>query len=486
MINRRGFLTLTAVGAAAGAAGSCSPRAADEPIAAPQAAGHLEFDMNPAETEVDLGGVTVRTWTYTGSVPGREIRLRKGQTLRSTVTNALPRPTTAHWHGLAVPNAMDGVPVLTQAPIEPGEAFTYEFEVPDAGTYYFHSHEGLQLDRGMYGPLIIEDPDDGADYDDELVVVLDDWIDGTGDGITPDTVMANLRKNGMKPMEPDAPPVGPATPLGSDGGDVTYPYFLINGRTTNDPQTVNYPAGQRVRLRVINAGADTAFRVAVPGAELDVTHTDGYPVVPQTVGSVILGMGERFDAIVTLHSSAPVVAAAYGKDGYARLNMRVDGAPTTIDVDDFVSSLRTTTPLNTALLTPAPDVVLPQRDPDVTLDLRLQGPRAPYTWLINDRVYDPPNDGIPVTAGQRVRMRFVNESMMYHPMHLHGHTSQVVLSAPAGGVGRPGARKDTVLVPPMATVVWDFETDNPGRWIVHCHNDYHLNAGMATFLEYTA
>ncbi|MDT5016415.1 MAG: multicopper oxidase, partial [Mycobacterium sp.] len=265
---------------------------------------------------------------------------------------------------------------------------------------------------------------------------------------------------------------------GEDGGDVTYPYFLINGRTTTDPQIKDYRAGQRVRLRIINAGADTAFRVAVPGTELNVTHTDGYPVVPRRTNAVILGMGERADAVITVGSSAPVVAAAEGKDGHAQLNLRVDGAPSRVDVNEFVETLRSSDVLNTGTLTAAPEVVLPQSNPDMAIDLRLTGPMAGYTWPINGLLYDPPKHGIALPPGTRVRVRFISESMMFHPMHLHGHTFQVV--QPDGR----GARKDTVLVPPRQTVEVDFDTDNPGRWIVHCHNDYHLGGGMATFVEY--
>lgn len=476
MIDRRGFLVLSALGTAAGVVGACSTRT-PERVSEEMNSKPVEVAFNAAETDVDLGGVAVRTWTYTGTLPAKEIRLRKGHALRVPVTNNLPQETIVHWHGLAIPNAMDGVPVLTQPAIAPGANFTYEFVVPDAGTYYLHSHVGTQLDRGMYGPLIIEDPDDGADYDDELVVVLDDWIDGTG--TNPDQVAENLKKNGMKPMTGESPPLSPTLPLGADGGDVTYPYFLINGRTTKDPEVKDYHAGQRIRLRIINAGADTAFRVAVPGNELDVTHTDGYPVAPRRTNAVILGMGERADAIITVGSSVPLIAAAYGKDGYAQLNLRVDGAPSRVNVEEFVKSLQGSEVLNTAGLTPAPEVVLPQRNPDITVDLRLAGPMAGYTWPINGKLYDPPNNGIALAAGKRVRVRFISESMMFHPMHLHGHTFQAV--QPAG----PGARKDTVLVPPKQTVEVDFDTNNPGRWIVHCHNDYHLDGGMATFVEYT-
>ena len=479
MIDRRRFVVLSAAAAAAGVAAACSTKKAEAPVTTAGAdAKAVEVNLNPAETEIDLGGVSVRTWAYTGHVPAKEIRIRKGQTLRAPVTNNLPQETTVHWHGLAVPNAMDGVAVLTQPAIAPGQSFNYEFVAPETGTYYLHSHVGTQLDRGLYGPLIIEDPNEKVGYDDELVVVLDDWIDGTG--TTPDQVLENLKTGGMKPMS-NTPGAGvtPTTPLGEDGGDVTYPYYLINGRITTDPQVKNYRAGQRVRLRIINAGGDSAFRVAVPGTQLNVTHTDGFPVIPQTTNSVILGMGERVDATITIGSSVPVVAAPEGKDGYAQLTLRVDGAPAAVNVDDFVKTLRTTPVLNTAQLVAAPEVQLPQRNPDMTLDLRLAGPVNGYTWPINGKLYDPPNDGLAVAAGKRVRLRFVSESRMFHPMHLHGHTFQVV--QPNG----PGPRKDTVLVPPLETVEVDFDTDNPGKWITHCHNDYHLDSGMATFVYYS-
>jgi multicopper oxidase len=468
LIDRRRFLALSLLGAAAVA---CSkPK---------QNASVVEVAMTPSETDIDLGGVTVRTWAYDGQVPAKEIRLRQGQTLRAVLTNKLPDPTSVHWHGLAIPNPMDGVPILTQPATDPGQSFTYAFIPPDTGTYWFHSHQGTQLDRGVYGPLIIEDPNEKGGYDEELVLVLDDWIDGTG--TTPDQVMANLKKTGMASMGPAAPDGGvtPTTPLGDDGGDVTYPYYLINGRVTKDPQVVDYRAGQRIRLRVINAGSDTAFRVAVPGVPLTVTHTDGFPVVPQQTDSVILGMGERIDATITVNSSVPVIATAERKDGYAQLNMRVNGAASSVNVDAFVAGLRNSTVLNTAGLAAAPQVQLAPRNPDQTLQMRLAGPVNGYNWTINGQLYDPPNNGIAVPKGQRVRISYINDSMMFHPMHLHGHTFQVM------GPTAPAARKDTVLVPPMATVNIDFDTNNPGKWIDHCHNTYHLEAGMANFIYYS-
>jgi multicopper oxidase len=476
MLNRRGFLMVSAAGAAAACSRHGGQTATPTSSAGPKA---LDVALAPGPTQIDLGGVTVSTWAYDGRLPGKEIRLRKGDTLRAAVTNNLPADTTVHWHGLAIPNPMDGVPVLTQPATTPGQRFNYQFVVPDSGTYWFHSHEGTQTDRGLYGPLIIEDPNEHGNYDDELVLVLDDWIDGTG--TDPDQVLANLKKTGMAPMGPMGADAGvtPTTPLGDDGGDVTYPHFLINGRVPTDPQTVDYRAGQRIRLRIINAGGDTAFRVGVPNTKLTVTHTDGFPVVARETDSVILGMGERVDATITVNSSVPVIADAYRKDGYGQLNIRVNDAASTVNAGEFVAALRNSAPLDTATLPAAPEVNLAQRNPDQTVKLRLAGPSNGYNWTINGKLYDPPNDGIEIKAGQRVRFRFINESKMFHPMHFHGHTAQVIL--PSG----PAARKDTVLVAPLASVEMDFDTNNPGRWINHCHNTYHLESGMATFVYYT-
>lgn len=463
-------MVASAVGAA-GLAVACSESSSPS---AGQAAPDLT--LAAGETDIDLAGATLRTWAYGSQVPAREIRLRKGETLRAQLTNALPQDVTVHWHGIAIVNNMDGVPILTQDAVPNGQTFDYDFVVPDAGTYWFHSHVGTQLDRGLYGPLIVEDPDEKVEYDGELVVVLDDWIDGTG--TDPDQVFENLRKTGMKPMEPGGPGVTPTSPLGADGGDVTYPYFVINGRASGDPQVVDYRQGQRIRLRVINAGSDTAFRVAVPSTSMRVIQTDGYPVVPVQADSVILGMGERFDAIITVNEAVPVVAVPEGKQGHARLNIRVNDAPTAGNIDEFVASVRTQAPLNTATLSPTPEVTLPAKQPDQIIDAHLAGPVNGYTWPINGKLYDPPKNGVTVQPDQRVRIRYINETMMFHPFHLHGHTFQVM----NGNTAK--ARKDTVLVPPKQTVEIDFDTDNPGRWITHCHNTYHLEAGMANFIEY--
>lgn len=202
----RGGLAAAALGAAGASAGCTSSPARpsgqsrggligpDSPqVAAVQAARRGTGRVVPAVLApqpglVDLGGVTVRTWSYQGQIPGPEIRVRKGDTVQAVLTNQLPDSTTVHWHGIALCNDMDGVPVITQAPVAAGGDFTYRFTAGEAGTYWYHPHVGVQLDRGLYGPLIVEDPAEAAAYDHDWNVILDDWIDGTG--YTPDQVLA--------------------------------------------------------------------------------------------------------------------------------------------------------------------------------------------------------------------------------------------------------------------------------------------------------
>ncbi|XVV06680.1 multicopper oxidase family protein [Actinosynnema sp. CA-248983] len=285
----------------AGPIGPNSPKVAEAERARRAAgAARTSVRLNAVTGVVDLGGVQVDTWSYGGQLPGREICVKRGDVLSVELTNQLPDPTSIHWHGIALRNDMDGVPGLTQGEIAQATTFTYEFTVPDAGTYFFHPHSGVQLDRGLYAPLIVEDPEDGADYDSELVIVLDDWLDGI-DG-TPDQALEKLKRDGMDHGAMGSMPRSPL--LGGDAGDLVYPHVPANGRTFRDPVATEVKAGQRVRLRLINAAADTAFRVGLPGVRMRVTHTDGFPVEPTEADVVMIGMGERVDAVVTMPDGA--------------------------------------------------------------------------------------------------------------------------------------------------------------------------------------
>ena len=442
--------------------------------------------LTPQSTTLDLGGRTVPTWAYGNALPGPLVRATAGDLLRVEVSNLLDTSTSVHWHGLALRNDMDGVPGITQDPIAAGASFTYEFTAPDPGTYFYHPHSGMQLDRGLYGALIIDDPAEPGDYDTECVVVLDDWVDGTGR--TPDQILADLTADPGRPGR-HGMGEGPMDGMGMDGmgmgmsgmrsgllggaGDVDYPHYLINGKTAATPSTLTAKPGQRVRMRIINAGTDTAFRVAFGGHRLTVTHSDGFPVQHQEGDAVLIGMGERYDVTVTVRDGIfPLVASAEGKRGQALAVLRTASGPIP-EANAHPLELDGQIVLGTEL-TASEVTRLTDKRVDRTHDLVLTGSMAPYRWLINGKTF-PDADPLAVREGERVRLRFQNMSMMFHPMHLHGHTFGLVGS---------GVRKDTVIVKPMESIEVDLDADNPGQWAAHCHNLYHAEAGMMTTLAY--
>ncbi|MFD6466041.1 multicopper oxidase family protein [Streptomyces goshikiensis] len=471
--------------------------------AARKATGPLtEVKVTATATPLDLGGgVSVRSWAYGDTLPGKEVRATAGGTLALTLANNLPEATSLHWHGLALRNDMDGVPGLTQRDIAPGGSFSYEFAVPTPGTFWFHPHTGVQQDRGLYAPLIIEDPKEPLSYDKEWVVVLDDWLDGV-DGSTPDAVLASLRKGMAANHAAHGPQAGktakPGTPgtagttrsggpdrllmgsesdiLGKEAGDVAYPHYLINGRVPADPSVFTAKPGDRIRLRIVNAGGDTAFRIALGGHQLTVTHTDGFPVEPATTDCLLLGMGERYDVLVTAGDGVfPLTALAEGK-GQAALAVLRTGAGTAPTASTRPAELESR-PLPADELKAAGSVALDGREPDRTLQMRLTGNMQRYNWAFDNEPYTP-EQRRPVKAGERVRIEFANSTPMWHPLHLHGHTFAL------GTGGQGGARKDTTIVLPGQRLTVEFDADNPGLWMAHCHNVYHSESGMMTVLGY--
>jgi FtsP/CotA-like multicopper oxidase with cupredoxin domain len=489
-LTRRGFLAVGTGTLAAVVMASCaapSPRYITPTGAAVRAAERArggtrrvtEVDLTASPTQIDLAGTVANTWSY-GTVPASTIRLSAGDTLRATMRNQLPTETSVHWHGVALRNDMDGVPGATQAPIAAGKDFSYEFIADQPGTYWFHPHVGPQLDRGLYGALIVEDPHEPLSYDDEWVVILDDWLDGvTG---TPDDVLKELG-GGMGVMMSGSSShmmMGSRSNLlGGDAGDVAYPYFLINGRPPADPATFTSRPGKRIRVRLINAGSDTAFRVALGGHRLTVTHSDGYPVNPVDTDAILIGMGERYDALVTLGDGAfPLVASAEGKSANALAVVRTGAGA--IPVSSASIPELTHTVLTAAMLSAPSNIALAKRSVDRELTAALTGSMMAYDWGINGRRFNPANPmagALGVLQGERVRLRIKNTTTMWHPFHLHGHTYQHV-----GG----GPRKDTSIVLPGKTLSVEFDADNPGLWAAHCHNIYHAESGMMTILGYLA
>jgi FtsP/CotA-like multicopper oxidase with cupredoxin domain len=492
-LTRRGFLAASLLGGAALVACGRTATAPDglgaQAITAAEAARPhtgmtVAARLAPGLADVDLGSTRARTLAYNNQLPGPLIRANVGDELAITVDNALEHPTSMHWHGLAVRNDMDGAAPATPN-IGPGSSFTYRFSSPYPGTYWAHPHTGLDTDYGLYVPIIIDDPAEPGRYDAEWIVMLDDWTSGVGS--SPEQIYAGLRSmgGGMPGMgsmgSPSTTPgVGGAEAsdlLGGDGGDVSYPYYLVNGRIPGAASTLTAKPGQRIRIRIINAGADTAFRVALAGHRMTVTHTDGFPVVPTDVDALLLGMGERYDVIVNAGDGVfPLVASAEGKSAVARALLST-GAGSAPDAGFRPQELtRMVGTVDT--FTATSQVQLPTGS-DIALQSRLTGTMAAYDWMINGKPYDK-TVPLAIHEGQHATLTFSNNTMMWHPMHLHGHTFQVIKPD-----GSAGPRKDTVIVKPMQTVAVRLVADNPGVWMLHCHNGYHMEAGMMTTLNYT-
>ena len=423
-----------------------------------------EFRLVAQKGEVEVApGNIYQTWLYNGRFPGPEIRVKEGERLRIIVENQLPEGTTVHWHGVPVRNAMDGVPGLTQKPIAPGESFVYEFEATPAGSYIYHSHVGLQIDRGLIGPLVIEEATPHVAYDRDYVLVLDDYLPGDprplGSMGGRGGMMGGMMGGGMMGMARQMPP---------------YQGLLIGGRLPDDPRVFETKRGERVRLRLVNPSGATTVRAAIGGHRMIVTHCDGRPVEPVTVDSLILGAAERYDVIVEAANPGVwpiIVAAIEGTAPPGRAVLRY--------ADAAASALREGVPEGfsggrqlyyqdlQALET------LPAGRPDRVFDLMLSGGMMGSAWTINGQAY-PAADPLLISKGERIRFRVRNHSMMLHPMHLHGHFFRV-----------GNALKDTVLVAAhMGGAEFDFVADNPGRWFFHCHNIYHMEAGMAREIRY--
>lgn len=413
-----------------------------------------EVDLVAEPTEVEIPGVGVRElWTYNGQYPGPEIRIAEGERLRARIRNRLPEPTTIHWHGVPVPNGMDGVPGVTQEAIEPGADFLYDFMGEPAGSYIYHSHVGLQLDRGLHAPLIVEENDPHVAYDAEHTLVLDDLLPGE----------PSMPEGGRRMMMRDETP--------------EYEAFLVNGHPPDDPPRIEVTRGDRVRLRLMNPGSSTTFRVAVAGHRMEVTHTDGRPVEPVEVDAVEIGMGERYDVVVTADNPGLWRIEARGLDGgpeparahlaYRDVERReAEGPP---------EGLRSGRVLSLADLASVETTGEANGEPDRTLDLALRREGMMRGgWTIGGEAW-PQAPPLEISPGERVRVRMTNHSPHRHPMHLHGFFFRV-----------GDALKETVVVPGhMGRVAFEFTADEPGDWFFHCHHIYHMELGMARVFSYT-
>ena len=469
------------------------PSAADAPPVGPERRGSLFAAPKPDRTfdiesmTVSPFGVPTAAIGINGSIPGPEIRYTEGDTFRTLINNRLDTPTTLHWHGMVVPNFMDGVPGVTQYPLQPGHSVFIEYPIRQAGTYWYHSHFGLQEQQGLSGPLVIEEKRPDHDYDHDATVFLSDWLNQSPTGM-----IAQLR--GEVPATEAAKPASKGTyTFPGDrhfNVDVNHPGFLMNGRTMQDPWTMKVKVGDRIRLRIINGATSSFFQVGLEDHDLEIIAADGEPVVPVTVGNLAIAVAERYDVLVTIRKAGSFTLNAAGLGSVHKVAgvIHTANASTTANPERAVfqgPSVGVTD--YSGLKSPYPTRL---GDGPIALhSMPLGGRMNKYLWSMGGEFYPTEyvtdGDAVPIDVeyGQRVRIRMKNDTMMFHPMHLHGHSYRVITS-PEGWDQTHAPVKDTVAVAPGDTVDIEFLAENPGRWFFHCHNLYHAVTGMARQVDY--
>jgi FtsP/CotA-like multicopper oxidase with cupredoxin domain len=416
----------------------------------------------------------------------RGLTLSVNQPFDVLLENKLSVPTAIHWHGLHPPNDQDGVPGLTQSVIAPNGSYQYNFPVRPSGTHWMHSHEGLQEAFLLSAPLIVHTPADEHAAEQEIVLFLGDF------SFTPPTeIFAKLRKPSAqamamhggtgsgkmaKPMAMDKP----------DANDVNYDAYLINDRTLADPEVIPVEKNGRVRLRIINGSSGTNFFVSLGDLKGELIATDGMDVKPISGSRFPLAIAQRIDVRLQLprEGAFPILALREGATEQAGVILATPGASIKkLPVRNTAPAEMLTLALESELVAANP---LAPKPIDRSFDLRLQGNMALYEWPINGIVFDVEHPRgqkaqVQVKTGQRIALKFINETGMSHPMHLHGHSFQVI---EINGKPLNGALRDTVLVPPKTSVTVAFDANNPGIWYAHCHILWHLAAGMATLVQY--
>jgi len=554
VIDRRGLLRGAAVAGGALAANGWLPAWAQtlsNGLAAPvPTVSGGDITLRIARQTMTIDGRVSPAIGINGTVPAPLIRLREGQIARLRVINDLDEDSSIHWHGLLVPPAMDGVPGISFPGIKPRSTFLYEFPIRQSGTYWYHSHSGLQEQLGHYGPIVIDPAGpDPVKADHEHVIVLSDHS-----SMSPEAIFRKLKQQpgyfnyqkqtlaGLMAGK-DQPLAERAMWAGmrmdpTDVADVTaaaYTY-LVNGHGPQDNWTALFDPGQRVRLRFINASAMTTFNVRIPGLPMSVVQADGQNVRPVSVDELQMGVAETYDVVIAPANRAyTLVGESVDRSGMARatiaprlglgaevpalrprpvatmkdMGMEMSGMdhgahggmnPGSMDMRDpknapgvaMTPGVQTISPMpmdrtgepgqglagvghrvltyrDLAALVRNPDTRAPSR----SLDIHLTGNMERFMWSFDGIKMSNHMEPIPFRRNERVRVNLINDTMMGHPIHLHGHFFELVT-----GHGAHAPRKHTVIVQPGGKVTFDLTADAVGDWAFHCHLLYHMHDGM--------
>ncbi|GFZ82496.1 copper oxidase [Pseudohongiella nitratireducens] len=572
--SRRRFITQAGATGAILGLNSLVPAFAVETLGLSPEQATRPIDLNITRQPLDIGGRLGDTVTISGSIPGPLVRLKEGQDAVMRVTNQLDEDTSIHWHGLLVPYEMDGVPGVSYAGIKPGETFRYAFPVKQSGTYWYHSHSGLQEQQGHYGPLIIDpiDPEPFA-YDREYVVMLSDWTFEN-----PMSVLKKLKKqsdyynyqrrtvpelfndaeeNGWGKTVRERMVWARSRMAPTDIADIsgaTYTY-LMNGMAPDSNWTGLFRPGERIRLRFINGASMSYFDVRIPGLKMTVVQADGQNVQPVAVDEFRIGVAETYDVIVEPVDEAAytIFAASMDRSGFARGTLAskagleaaippLGNRPVRTMKDMGMGAMampgemsakkqtmgsmdmsRNGTGMSTASspvkhgpdrhgkgntmvaefpsnrlsepgnglenngrrvlvytdlrsLSPYPD----QRPPEREVELHLTGVMDRYMWSFDGKKFSEVDGPVHFKYGERLRLVLVNDTMMEHPIHLHGMWMEL-----ENGAGEYRPRKHTLNVKPGERLTALISADAPGNWAFHCHLLYHMDMGMFRVVSVT-
>jgi FtsP/CotA-like multicopper oxidase with cupredoxin domain len=436
---------------------------------------------------LDVNGKAARVFGLIGPNGNPGITLSPGERFHVDLVNRAATPTIIHWHGQLPPWTLDGFPWPQTPPIPAGGTSSYDY-APIAGTYWMHSHQGMQEQSLMTAPLIVHSAEDMRTDRQEVVLMLHDFSFRAPDELLtaltkPNGSQSAITMSGMGAMNMPSKSMG-AMDMGSgmamDLNDIDYDAFLANDRTLADPEVIRTEPGGRVHLRLINGASATQFWIDLGALTGTVVAVDGHPVRPVRGTHLPLAMAQRLDVLIDLpgNGAYPIFAQVEGKRARTGIVLAAPGATVSrLAAETGEDAPPVDLSLERRLEAVAP---LAPRAPDVKHRVNLAGSMAPYAWSLNGE-YWPNVTPLMIAAGKRVAIEMVNHSMMPHPMHLHGHAFQVVA---INGAPLAGAVRDTVLVPPMGSVTIAFDADNPGRWAFHCHNLYHMMTGMMTEVRY--
>lgn len=462
--------------------------------------------------------------TVNGGIPAPTLEFTEGDEAEIVVRNDLKNSNedvSIHWHGLLIPPSEDGVPFVNTPPIYPGQSRTFRFPLRQNGTYWYHSHTMLQEQKGVLGAIVIHPKKPEIKADREVVALLSDWSDEDADRI-----LRNLKKDGdyylykkntvrsyfdaigegkfQNQLKNEWLRMG-----GMDLSDVGYDAFLINGKKSS--QLINARPGETVRIRIINGASSTYFKVSLGGLPMTVVSADGKDIEPVMANEILMGMAETYDVLFTVPESKNYELRATAQDGtgqasafigggekvlakdvpkpdlYATMNHSMSGMhhdgmagmdhshhmTMDSDEDDIVDTL------SVDQLKAQEPIAFPKNAKVHDLKLVLDGDMRRYVWHINGKIISQ-DRLLVIQPGEIVRITYQNDSMMHHPMHLHGHFFRVLNKN-----GDHSPWKHTVDVPPMSSRTIEFYADEVGQWMLHCHNLYHMDTGMARVVRYT-